>query len=82
MAGRSGSPATARCGEGYSEIPDLHFNIELLMADPPYIASRLRFTAGRGHILGLAVNGKRVSFDENVFYESGARRSRGLVDRR
>ncbi len=54
----------------FSEIPDLHFNIELLMSDPPYIASRLRFDCRpKGTFLGLAVNGKRVSFTENVFYE-------------
>ena len=27
----------------FSEIPDLHFNIQLLISDPPYIASRLSF---------------------------------------
>ena len=54
----------------FSEIPDLHFNIELLMSDPPYIASRLRFDCTpKGTFLGLGVNGKRVSFAENVFYE-------------
>ena len=54
----------------YREIPDLRFNIDLLISDPPYIASRLRFdcTPG-GTFLGLPVNGKRVSFAENVFYE-------------
>jgi len=25
------------------EIPDLYFDIQLLISDPPYIASRLRF---------------------------------------
>src|SRR5437879_5959285 len=50
------------------EIPDLHFNIDLLISDPPYIASRLRFDCTpRGTFLGLPVNGKRVSFAENVF---------------
>jgi predicted ester cyclase len=27
----------------FSEIPDLHYNIQLLISDPPYIASRLSF---------------------------------------
>ena len=54
----------------FHEIPDLHFNIQLLIADPPYIASRLAFDCSpKGRFLGLDVNGKRVSFTENVFYE-------------
>ena len=54
----------------FNEIPDLHFNIELLVADPPYIASRLAFDCTpRGKFLGLAVDGRKVSFAENVFYE-------------
>ncbi|NIC06566.1 ester cyclase [Billgrantia bachuensis] len=53
-----------------SEIPDLFFHVELLVADPPFIASRLRFhCTPRGNFLGLAVCGRRVSFAENVFYE-------------
>jgi predicted ester cyclase len=52
------------------EIPDLYFNIHLLISDPPYIASRLGFDCmPKGKFLGLHVNGKRVSFTENVFYE-------------
>jgi predicted ester cyclase len=54
----------------YSEIPDLHFEIELLLSDPPYVASRLRFDCTpKGTFLGLHVNGRRVCFTENVFYE-------------
>jgi predicted ester cyclase len=54
----------------FSEIPDLHFNIQLLMSDPPYVASRLVFDCmPKGTFLGLGVNGTRVSFAENVFYE-------------
>ena len=54
----------------FDEIPDLHFNIQLLISDPPYLASRLLFDcAPKGEFLGLDVNGKRVSFTENVFYE-------------
>ena len=53
----------------FCEIPDLHFDIQLLISDPPYIASRLRFNCTpKGTFLGLHVNGKRVSFTENVFY--------------
>ncbi|WP_026869718.1 ester cyclase [Inquilinus limosus] len=52
------------------EIPDLRFNIGLLVCDPPYVAARLDFTCSpRGRFLGLDVNGRTVSFSENVFYE-------------
>jgi predicted ester cyclase len=54
----------------FCEIPDLHFNIHLLVCDPPYLASRLAFDCSpNGRFLGLDLNGKRVSFTENVFYE-------------
>ncbi|MGA7813486.1 ester cyclase [Caballeronia sp.] len=54
----------------FREIPDLYFNIQLLMADSPYIAARLAFDCTpKGNFLGLHVDGKQVSFTENVFYE-------------
>jgi predicted ester cyclase len=54
----------------FYEIPDLHFHIHLLISDPPYIASQLKFDCTpKGKFLGLDVNGKKVSFAENVFYE-------------
>ena len=54
----------------FREIPDLRFNIQLLISDPPYIASRLVFDCSpKGKFLGLDINGKKVSFAENVFYE-------------
>ncbi|MFM0729669.1 ester cyclase [Paraburkholderia sediminicola] len=54
----------------FNEIPDLHFNIQLLVADSSYIASRLAFACTpKGKFLGLNVNGKTVSFTENVFYQ-------------
>jgi len=54
----------------FHEIPDLHFDIQLLISEPPYVASRLRFDCTpKGKFLGLDVNGTRVSFTENVFYE-------------
>ena len=56
----------------FDEIPDLHFNIRLLISDPPYIASRLGFDCTpKGRFLGLPINGKRVSCAENVIYEFG-----------
>jgi predicted ester cyclase len=55
--------------QDFREIPDLHFNIELLISDPPYVASRLAFDcAPRARFLGLDVNGRRVTFAENVVY--------------
>lgn len=54
----------------YRDIPDLHFNIQLMMCDPPFVASRLLFDCTpAGIFLGLPVNGRTVSFTENVFYE-------------
>jgi predicted ester cyclase len=54
----------------FDEIPDLYFNIQLLVSDPPHIASRLGFDCTpKGKFLDLHVNGRRVSFTENVIYE-------------
>ncbi|ERL99801.1 ester cyclase [Brucella intermedia 229E] len=51
--------------------PDLRFNIELLVSEPPpRIASRLQFDCTpKAMLFGLPVNGRRVRFAENVFYE-------------
>ena len=54
----------------FEEIPDLQFNIELLVCEPPNGGSRLRFDCRpKGLFLGLPVNGRRVAFTENVFYQ-------------
>jgi predicted ester cyclase len=54
----------------FAEIPDLQFNIELMVCEPPHVASWLRFDCRpKGLFLGLPVNGKRVCFAENVFYK-------------
>ena len=54
----------------FRKIPDLHFNIQLLICDSNSVASRLLFDcAPKGKFLGLNVNRKRVSFAENVLYE-------------
>ncbi|CAM3433237.1 Ester cyclase [Bordetella sputigena] len=54
----------------YEQIPDLHFNVEILIADPPRLACRLRFdVTPEADFLGLPVHGRRVSFCEHVFYE-------------
>ena len=61
----------------FREIPDLHFDIQLLISDPPYLASRLGFDCTpKGKFLGLQINGKRVFFAENVFYEFRGRKIR------
>jgi predicted ester cyclase len=53
----------------FEEIPDLRFTIELMVCEPPHVASRLRFDCRpKGLFLGLPINGKRVVFAENVFY--------------
>jgi predicted ester cyclase len=54
----------------FQEIPDLHFDIQLLVSDATHVASRLAFDCSpRGEFLGLDVKGRKVSFTENVFYE-------------
>jgi predicted ester cyclase len=54
----------------FREIPDLRFEIEILVCEPPHIASRLLFDCTpTGVFLGLPVHGKRIAFAENVFYE-------------
>lgn len=54
----------------FRSIPDLRFVIERLIADPPHIAARLCFDCTPvGELFGLPVNGRRVAFSENVFYE-------------
>lgn len=61
----------------FAAIPDLRFNIALLISDPPMIASRLDFDCTPiGIVFGIAVNGRRVQFSENVFYEFQGRRIR------
>jgi len=52
------------------QIPDLHFDIRILVADPPHVAARLWFdVTPKGEFLGVAVNGRKLGFAENVFYE-------------
>lgn len=59
----------------FRQIPDLHFDVQLLISDPPHVASRLGFDCTpTGEFLDLPVNGKRVSFTENVFYKFRGRK--------
>lgn len=53
----------------FAGIPDLVFTIERLACDPPHVASRLVFDCHpKGVFLELPVDGRRISFAENVFY--------------
>jgi predicted ester cyclase len=54
----------------FRAIPDLFFDIRMLVCEPPRVASRLLFDCTpKGMLFGLPVNGRRVQFAENVFYE-------------
>jgi predicted ester cyclase len=59
----------------HREIPDLNFNVRSVVADHATLASRIQFdVTPRGEFFGLPINGRRVSFVENVFYEFEAHR--------
>ena len=59
----------------FEQIPDLKFNIDLLVCEPPHVASRLAFDCTpKASFLGLDVNGRRIQFAENVFYRFEGRR--------
>lgn len=54
----------------FEEIPDLHFKIQMLIADARAVASRLNFNVTpKGTFFDLPINGRQVSFSENVLYE-------------
>ena len=71
--------------QDYAAIPDLRFNVEMMISEYPYLGSRLRFDCSpTGVFLGLPVNGRRVSFHENVFYQFGNNkivRVRSIIDK-
>ena len=53
-------------------IPDLHFEIEMLITEPPDLAARLRFDCTpAATFMGLPVEGRHLTFCENVFYRFG-----------
>jgi predicted ester cyclase len=53
----------------FAAIPDLIFKADFIVSEPPFVGARLIFDcAPKGELFGLPVNGKRVSFTENVFY--------------
>ena len=54
----------------YRDIPDLHFNIQILVAGESSIATRLKFDCRpTRRFLDLDIDGRRISFCENVIYE-------------
>jgi predicted ester cyclase len=54
----------------FKTIPGLVFNIQILAVDPPYVTSRLWFDCTpKGLFLELPINGRKISFAENVIYE-------------
>ncbi len=62
----------------FEEIPDLKFNIELMVCEPPLVASRLRFDCRpKGLFLGLPVNGKRVIVRRERLLPISRRQDRG-----
>jgi predicted ester cyclase len=53
----------------FAAIPDLSFKIDFTVSEPPHVGARLLFDCTpKGELFGLHVDGKRVSFTENVFY--------------
>lgn len=56
--------------QDYRDIPDLRFCVERLVCEGNTLAARLHFDCHpAGTFLNLPVNGRRVCFAENVFYE-------------
>jgi predicted ester cyclase len=56
--------------QNFTEIPDLQFELQLLIYEKEYIASRLIFDCTPKEIfLGIPVNGRNIVFTENVFYQ-------------
>ena len=66
-------------------IPDLRFDIEWLVVQPPRVACRLCFkVTPKATFLGLPVNGRKVTFWENVFYryqDGKIRDVRSVIDK-
>ena len=53
----------------FRQIPDLRYQPELVVCEPPLLAARLMFNCTPvGEFLGLPVNGRQISFAENIFY--------------
>lgn len=56
--------------QNYRDIPDLYFQPELLVGNDSLVACRLTFNCTPiGIFMQLPVNGHKVQFSENVFYQ-------------
>lgn len=52
------------------QIPDLYFDVKILLVDKDQIACRIQFDCTpKSTFLGLEINGRKISFAENVFYK-------------
>ena len=59
----------------FADIPDLHFEFELLISDPPYIASRLSSTVLRRNCSSACMlMGERSPLPKTFSINSGKRR--------
>jgi predicted ester cyclase len=65
--------------QDFRDIPDLHFTVGLIVCNQTHVAARLDFDCTPvGVFLGLPVNGRRIMFSENVFYEFHAGKIRSV----
>lgn len=56
--------------QNYRDIPDLYFKEGLLVVNSSFVACRLEFNCSPiGIFMSLPINGRKVQFAENVFYE-------------
>jgi predicted ester cyclase len=59
----------SRLAEDARSIPDLRYDVRLLVTGPHHVAARLWFDCTPRHdFLGIPATGRRVSFAEHVFY--------------
>jgi predicted ester cyclase len=59
----------SRLAEDARGIPDLRYEVRLLVTGPDHVAARLWFDCTPRHdFLGIPATGRRVSFAEHVFY--------------
>ncbi|WP_399257519.1 ester cyclase [Terriglobus albidus] len=75
----------AMLAANYEEIPDLHFHVDLLVIQPPFVAAILHFDCHpTARFLGIEINGRHVIFNENVFYrysEGKIQEVRSVIDK-
>ena len=65
----------SRLADDVHNIPDLRYDIQLLVSDSDHLAARLWFECTpQREFLGIDARGHRVSFAEHVFYRFRANR--------